>query len=141
MATFNKINAFTTDMGKGYHVLGTDQLAVALTSNANAPVATNTVLANLTTVSLTNLSGANPDNVTTTSFTNTSGTTATLVLADLVLTATGDVGPFQHIALYNKGSTTKTNALIGWFSYASEITLHNTETFTIDFNAATMTWA
>lgn len=59
MATFNKINSFVEDLAEKVHNLGSDQLAVALTAAANAPVATNTVLANLTQIVYTNLSSRN----------------------------------------------------------------------------------
>jgi hypothetical protein len=137
MATFNKVNSWAQNLGTGVHDLSSDQIKVALTNTA--PVATNTVYANLTSpLATTNLSGANPFNVTTTSFTNTSGT-STLVLADLVLTATGAVGPFRYVAVYNDTATN--DELIGWIDYGSSISLADTETFTIDFNVATLTIA
>ena len=135
MATFNKINDFVQDCGTGVHNLATDQLVVALTNTA--PVATNGQLSDLTSVLAgTNLSGATPFNITTTSFTNTSGT-STLVLADLVLTATGAVGPFRYVAVYN--GTATNDELIGWIDYGSSISLADTETFTVDFAASTIT--
>ena len=137
MATFNKINDFVQDCGTGVHDLANDQLVVALTNTA--VVATNGQLSDLTGVlDGTNLSGATPYNITTTSFTNTSGT-STLVLADLVLTATGAVGPFRYVAVYNGDATN--DELIGWVDYGSSISLADTETFTIDFNASTITLA
>jgi hypothetical protein len=126
MASFNKINAFVADVSNKVHNLGSDQLKVALTNSA--PVATNTVLANITEVSYTNLSTRN---ITTTSSTQTSGTYK-LVLADLVLTASGSVGPFRYVVLYN--STAASGNLIGWYDYGSSISLANTDTFTIDFD-------
>ena len=135
MATFNKINDFVQDIGTGVHNLASDQIVVALTNTAI--VATNGQLSDLTSVlDGTNLSGATPYNVTTTSFTNSSGT-STLVLADLVLTATGAVGPFRYVGLYN--GTATNDKLIGWIDYGSSISLADTETLTIDFNVATIT--
>ena len=54
MATGNKFNSFVEAVAEKVHNLGSDQLKVALT--AVAPVATNTVLANLTEIAYTNLS-------------------------------------------------------------------------------------
>lgn len=134
MATYNKFNQFVEDIGKGVHVFGTHQLKVALTNTA--PVATNSVLANLTSVlPTTNLSGANPFNITTTSYTQTSGT-ASLVLADLTLTATGSVGPFRYVAIYNDTPTSPADPLIGWYDYGSSITMAASETFLIDFTVS-----
>lgn len=137
MATWNKTNQFVEDIGKGVHVLGTHQLKVALTNTA--PVAGNATYAALTApLATTNLSGATPFNVTTTSYTQTSGT-ASLVLVDLLLTATGSVGPFRYVALYNDTPTSPADPLIGWYDYGSSVTMASGETFLIDFAATTIT--
>ena len=137
MATFNKTNQFVEDIGKAVHNFGTHQLKVALTNIA--PVAANATYAALTSpLATTNLSGANPFNVTTTSYTQTSGT-ASLVLVDLTLTATGAVGPFRYIALYNDTPTSPADPLIGWYDYGSSVTMAAAETFLIDFAATTLT--
>jgi len=133
MATFNKFNQFVEDVAHGVHDLETDQIVVALCASANAPVATNAVLANLTEIAYTNLSSRN---VTTTSSAETSGT-YTLTLTDLVLTASGgSVAAFRYIVLYNDTPTTPADPLIGWYDYGSDLTLNDTETLTIDFDDA-----
>ena len=133
MATFNKINQFVEDVAHGVHDLETDQIVVALCASANAPVATNTVLANLTEIAYTNLSSRN---VTTTSSAETSGTYK-LTLTDLVLTASGgSVAAFRYVVLYNDTPTTPADPLIGWYDYGSSLTLNDTETLTIDFDDA-----
>jgi hypothetical protein len=128
MATFNKFDSFVEALTEEVHNFAADQLKVALTDAAHPPVAANTVLANLTEVSYTNCSTRN---VTTSTHAQTSGTYK-LVCADLVLTASGAVGPFQYVVLYNDGATNK--ELIGWYNYGSEITLASGETLTIDFD-------
>ncbi len=139
MATFQKFNQFVEDIAKGVHNLSTGQLKVALTNTA--PVAANSVYADLTSpLATTNLSGANPFNVTTTSAEQTSGTLS-LVLVDLTLTATGAVGPFRYVALYNDTPTSPADPLIGFYDYGSSVTMANTETFLIDFAATTITIA
>lgn len=137
MATFNRTNQFSEDLGKGVHVFGTHQLKVALTNTA--PTAANATYAALTSpLPTTNLSGGTPFNVTTTSYTQTSGI-GNLVLVDLTLTATGAVGPFRYVALYNDTPTSPADPLIGWYDYGSSISLANTETFLIDFAATAIT--
>ena len=139
MATAQKFNQFVEDLAKGVHNLSTGQLKVALTNTA--PVAANSVYADLTSpLATTNLSGATPFNVTTTSAEQTSGTLS-LVLADLTLTATGAVGPFRYVVLYNDTPTSPADPLIGWYDYGSSVTMANTETFLIDFASTTITIA
>lgn len=133
MATFNKFQSFVEDVAEKVHNLGSDQMKIALTNTV--PVNTNTVYANLTSpLATTNLSGATPFNVTTSTSAQTSGTYK-LVLTDLVLTATGAVGPFRYVVLYNDTPTSPADPLIGWWDYGSSISLANTETFTVDFDA------
>ena len=129
MATFNKFNSFVEALAEKSHNLGSDTLTVALTAAANAPVATNTVLANLTQISYTNCSTRA---ITTSSSAQSSGTYK-LVLTDLTLTASGGtVGPFRYVVIYNDTATN--DELIGWYDYGSDITLANGETLTIDFD-------
>lgn len=129
MASFNKFNSFVEAVAEKVHNLGADQLVVALCAAANAPVATNTVLANLTQASYTNCSSRN---VTTSSSAQTSGTYK-LTCADLTLTASGGtVGPFRYVVLYNDTATN--DELIGWWDYGSDLTLASGETLLIDFD-------
>ena len=130
MATYNKFNAWAETMVEGAN-LATDQFVIALTNSA--PVATNSVLADITQISYTNISSRN---VTTTSASQTGGT-FTLVLADLVMTASGSVGPFRYVVLFD--DTVAGDPLVGWWDYGSSITMANTETFTVDFTGAAIT--
>lgn len=128
MATFNKFNSFTLAMGSKVHNLAADQLQIALCATANAPVAGNSQLSNLTEIAYTNLSSRV---VTTTSFTQASGV-AKLICADLTLTASGVVAGFQYIVLYNNTATNK--ELIGWWDFGSSNVMGNTDTFLIDLD-------
>lgn len=128
MATFNKFNAFVENIAEGVHNLGSGQLVVALTNTA--PVATNAVLADITQISYTNLSSRN---ITTSSSAQTSGTYR-LILNDLVLTATGAVGPFRYVVIYNDTPTSPADPLIGYYDLGSSITLASGESITIDFD-------
>lgn len=127
MASFNKFNSFVEAVAEKSHNLGSDQLVVALTNSA--PAAANTQLSDITEISYTNLSSRN---ITTSSSSQSSGTYK-LVLADLVLTASGAVGPFRYAVLYNDTATN--DLLIGWYDYGSSISLASGETFTLDFDA------
>jgi hypothetical protein len=130
MATFNKFNSFVEALAEKVHNLGADTLKVYLSNTA--PVATNTVKADIAEISNGNgyTTGGNTASVTTSS--QTSGTYK-LVLADpATWTATGSVGPFRYAILYNDTATN--DELIGWWDYGSSITLANGETFKVDFD-------
>lgn len=130
MATYNKINAFVEHVAEKVHNLGSDQLVAALTTLAEVPVAsTDALLADINQISYTNLSSRN---ITTSTSAQTSGTYK-LVLADLVLTASGAVATFREVVLYNDTATN--DPLISWWEHSANVTLADTDTFTIDFDA------
>jgi hypothetical protein len=128
MATFNKFNAFVENVAEGVHNLQTGQLVVALTNTL--PTSANSVLADISQITYTNLSSRN---ITTSTSAQTAGTYK-LVLTDIVLTATGAVGPFRYVVIYNDTPTSPADPLIGWYDYGSSISLASGETFTVDFD-------
>lgn len=127
-SAFYKFQPFVEAAMEKVHNLGSDQLKVALTNTA--PSAGNAVLTDISEISYTNCSTRN---ITTSSSAQTSGTYK-LVCADLVLTASGTVGPFRYVVLYNDTAASKN--LIAYYDYASSVTLANGDTFTIDFDGA-----
>lgn len=139
MATFTKFNAFVEHLAEKVHNLGSDTLTIALSNAANAPSASaDAVLADFTQIAYTNLSSRV---VTVASSSQTSGTYS-LVCNDLVLTASGgSVAPFRYVILYNDTPTSPADPLIAFWDYGSEVTLADTETFTIDFGANVLTIA
>jgi hypothetical protein len=139
MAAFVKLNGFVEHLAHGVHNLSTGTLTVALSNTAPGSegtpptgAASACVLANVTQVSYTNLSSR----VISTSTSGQTSGTYKLVLTDLVLTASGSVGPFRYVYIYNDTPTSPADPLIGYYDYASSITMANGETFTIDFSAA-----
>ena len=134
MAAFNKFNSFVEALAEKVHNLGSDTLKVMLTNTA--PVATNTVKANLTEISAGNGYTAGGNTASVTSSAQTSGTYK-LVLGDpATWTATGgSIGPFRYAVLYNDTATN--DELIGWWDYGSSITLASGESFAVDFDPST----
>lgn len=128
MATFTKINSFVENLAEKLIDLSGNGITVALTNTAHT--STWDELADLTQVSYTNLSSRV---VTVTTSAQTSGTYK-LVLADLTLTASGAVGPFQYIYLYDDNSTG--DKLIGYYDYSSPVTLASGDTFTLNFDGS-----
>src|SRR3569833_3178599 len=142
LVAFTKLNGFVENLAEKVFNLGSDQLVVALSNTAPASEATPPSgatsaykHANVTQISYTNCSSRN---LTTSSSTQSSGTYA-LVLADLVLSATGTVGPFRYIYLYDDTATN--DELIGYYDYGSSITLASGAKFTLGFGASANTLA
>jgi len=134
MAVFNKIQAFVEHAAEKVHNLGADVLKIMLV-NSPAPVATNSVKADLTEITAGNGYTAGGTTVTITGSSQTSGTYK-LVGSDVVFTAAGGtIGPFRYAILYNDTPTSPADPLIGWWDYGSSITLNDAETFTVDLDA------
>lgn len=118
--------------------LETDQLVVALSNTAlgsetSDPSADgNGILGNVTEITYTDLSSRN---ITTSSSSQTSGTYK-LVLSDLTLTASGTVGPFRYVYIYNDTVATPADPILGYYDYGSSLTLNNGDSFTVDFSEA-----
>ena len=130
MATFNKFNSFVEALAEKVHNLGSDTLKVMFTNSA--PSAANTVKANITEIAAGNGYTAGGTQAVISASSQTSGTYK-LVLADVVFTASGAVGPFRYVVLYNDTATN--DELIAYADYGSSISLANGETFTVDFDA------
>ena len=128
MATYNKFQCFVEDICEKKHNLGSDTLKVAFSNASNAPSASaDAVLADITTI-------AAPAVDTTTLTISSSGQTSgtyKLVVADLTMTASGTVGPFRYVIIYN--DTAASDPLICYFDYGSEVTLASGDTFKLDF--------
>ena len=140
MATYVSIDQHAENLCKGVHDFTSDatcSVTVALTTNANAPVATNSVLADLTEIAYTNLGSRVVTGITAEHTTGTVALTAT----DLEMSATGAVATFRWVILYDDDPTSPANPLICFYDHGSDVTLANGETYTIDFNANIYTLA
>lgn len=123
---------FTKDLVDGVHDFDAHTFKVALTNSA--PVNTNTVLANITQIS--NGNGYTTGGTATSMSTSTSSGTAKVTGTDVVFTASGgSVGPFRYAVLYNDTPSSPADPLMAWWDYGSSVTLADTETFTVDFDA------
>lgn len=104
--------------------------------NSPAPVATNSVKADLTEIGTGNGYSAGGTAATITTKSQTGGT-YTLAANQVVFTASGGtIGPFRYAVLYDDTPTSPADPLIAWWDYGSSITLQDGETFTVKFNNA-----
>jgi hypothetical protein len=133
VATFTKFQSFVEKLAEKVHNLGADSLKVMLTNTAPSASASN-VKADLTEISAGNGYTAGGTAASITSSSQTAGTYK-LVLADVLFTATGAIGPFRYVVLYNDTATNKD--LIGFYDYGSSVTMASGDTFTVDFNPST----
>lgn len=130
MASFNKIYSLVEALAEKKHDFGADTLKIMLTNSA--PIATNTVKADLTDISAGNGYTAGGTAVTITASAQTAGLYK-LVGDNVVFTASGgSIGPFRYAVLYN--DTASNDELIGWWDYSSSITLLAGETLTVDLD-------
>lgn len=130
MAAFNKYDGLGEALAEKLHNLGSDTLKAVLSNTA--PDATDTNLASMSEISAGNGYTAGGDTLTVSSSSQTGGLYK-LVLADLVITASGgSIGPFRYVIIHNSTA----NLGLGWYDYGSSITLADTQTLTIDFNAS-----
>jgi hypothetical protein len=129
MATFSKFDIFTTNLAEKIHHLGTDTLNIYLTNTQ--PLVTNTIKANIAEIATGNGYTGPIDTQNTGAG---SAGTYTVTGTKIVITATGAIGPFRFVVLYNDTPGAPVDPLIGWWDYGSSITLQNGETFTIKFN-------
>ena len=131
MAAYNKFNDFSEQLANGVQNFATDVYKVALSNTA--PVATNTILSNITQISAGNgyTSGGSTTTITLAEVTGTTTVSGTQV----VFTASGgSIGPFRYVVLYNDTTSSPSKPLVAWWDYVSSITLADGETFTIKFS-------
>jgi hypothetical protein len=136
MATYNKFQDFVEKLGLGTHNLNTNTLKVYLSNEA--PIATDTVKANIADISAEHGYPAGGSDITNV-WSETAGT-GTLAGTDVVFTASGgSFGPFRYAVIYNDDAAN--DELVCWWDYGSSISVNDTETLTVDFAAAIFTIA
>jgi len=135
-AAFHAFNCFVEDVCEKKHNLGSDVLKVMLT--LTAPTAASTVYTGgLASTELANGAGYTTGGATASIGTSTqTAGTYKLVLNDATWTASAAMGPFRYAVLYNSTNTADNKPLIGWWDNGVNVTLANTEQFTVDYDAA-----
>jgi hypothetical protein len=144
MASYNKFQDYVEQLNKAKHDWSTHGFTAILTNSA--PVATNTVAADITQISTGNgytqfAAGANGLPLDTVTLSEATGT-AKVTIADEVLTASGGpIGPFRYVVILNRSTGTPAYPLVCWYDYGvGGVTLADGETFTIDFDPTNGLW-
>lgn len=140
MAVYNKFQDFVEQLCLAKHDFSAAGHVFKVYASNTAPVATNTVKADITEITAQNGYPAGGSDVQNT-LSETSGT-ATVAGTDVVWTASGgSFGPLRYIILYNDTQTSPADALVAWWDYGSSVTVLTSETFTIDYGASIFTLA
>jgi len=136
VATYNKFEGFVGYLGLGAVNLNTDLIKAYLTNNAPS-ASLDDVFTDLAEIAAGNGYTAGGEDITNL-YSEASGT-GTMTATDVVWTASGAVGPFQYVPIYD--DTHASDILIGWWDYGSAVTLASGETFTLNFGASVFTLA
>ena len=141
MASYQKHQDYAEQLNRAVHNWGSHVFKAVFCNTA--PTVTNAQLSDLTQISNAGgYTGGAGGGLTldTVTLSETTGT-AKVTIADEVFTATGaSVGPLRYVDIYNDTATSPADALVCFFDYGSSITLLDTETFTIDFDATNGLW-
>lgn len=123
MAAGNRFNSFIEYVNEKAVNWQTDTFVIALTNSA--PSSSNSVLADITEISYTNLSSRT---LTIAAASQTAGT-YTATANQLTLTASGAVATFRYVVMYD--STPAGSPLVQYWDYGSAVTMQSGDTFVI----------
>lgn len=142
MASYNKYNIFVQALCEAKHAFGTtvtrgattaDTYKIMLTNTAPSASA-DTTYSGISANELANGNGYTTGGVTCTisSESQTSGTEkVVLSVSSPTWTASGSMGPFRYVVLYNSTQ----GGLVAWWDFGSSLTMAATDTFTVTFDA------
>ena len=135
MASFNKVNSFAGALANGQVNLGSDAVKCALT-NTSPTSSWATYSGDVAGVELANGNGYTTGGAAVASVADTDAAgTVTLAGTGPTWTATGSMGPFRYVVVYDS----TTGKIIGWYDYGSAVTLAATQTFQVSFPSGIFT--
>lgn len=135
MATFNLFDSFVAALAAGTHNFdAAGHVFKAYLSNATPDVSNDTYKADLAGITeQNNYAASDIQNAIA-----ATGGVCSVTATDFTWTATGSVGPFKYLVIYN--STAANSELVGWAQYSTaEVTLATGESFTVDFQPTLLT--
>lgn len=128
MPTPTVFNSFTEAVAEKKHDLGSDTLMVMLTNVA--PVAANSVKADLTEIAAGNGYTAGGAAATVSSSAQSGGTYSLTLGAVTFTAAGGSMAEFRYVVLYNDTATN--DELVCWFDRGAGLTLADGQSYTIN---------
>jgi hypothetical protein len=136
MAAYSKFNNFVEDLCKGVHDFqAAGNVFKIYLANTTPSASLDLIKTDLAEIGTGNGYTAGGEDVQNT-LAEAAGT-ATVSGTKVVWTASGgSIGPFQYVVLYNDTSTTPADPLVAWWDYGTALTLLDTETFSVKFNAS-----
>ena len=138
MAVYNKFNVFVENILQAVHNLDSGQHDAKVYLSNVAPVATNSVKADVAEIGAGNGYPAGGSSIA--NDITTAGGIASLVGTDVTWTASGGtIGPFRYVLLYNDTPVSPTKPLIAWWDYGSALTLQDGESFRVNFGTEVFT--
>lgn len=133
MAVYNKFQDFVEQLCLAKHDFSAAGHVVKCMLSNVAPVATNTVRADLTEIAAGNGYTAGGEDAQNT-LAEAAGT-ATVTCTKITWTASGgSIGPFRYVSSYNDTQTAPVDPLISWWDRGSALTLADGDSFTVKFN-------
>jgi hypothetical protein len=134
MAVYNKFDQTIADVFNGAHDFDNDTYKVMLTNVA--PIAGNSIKADITEIAAGNGYTAGGDAVTIGVAGQTGGTYSVPMTGDIVFTAAGGaIADFRYVVIYNDTQATPAKPLVSWYDYGSTLSVADAETFTVKTNA------
>jgi hypothetical protein len=132
MAAYNKFYDYSEQKNRAVHNWGSATFKLMLTNVA--PVATNSVKADLTEISAGNGYTAGGTALTGVSISETTGVT-TVQANQVTFTASGGaIATFRYYVLYN--DTAASDNLVAWWDHGVAVNLADGDSFTVKFNNA-----
>ncbi len=137
MATFTEPDKLSENVGLKVHDFTADTVRWVLTNTA--PVLASTfLLSDITQIATsggyTQMTDGAGGLLGDTTLART-GQTSTVSGTQVVLTATGVVGPFRYLILVDDTPASPLNPVVGWLDHGSAVTMANTDTYTIPAGA------
>ena len=132
MAAYNGINSFTKNLLEGVFNFATGVHVFKSLLTNTAPVATNNVKADLTEISAGNGYTAGGSTLATSTAAVSGTTNKASVTSDVTITATGAIGPFRYVVMYDDTPTAPADPLQAWWDYGSSISCFTFPSSTFD---------